>query len=101
VFLTLGRSWDATVAPGWYTGAVRPSLPAGGIEGRPNFYAESFNRTVRGPRLDLELRGAPAAGTALRLELDLLDDLDQDRSVAGPAGAFGTPGNRAGRGPGG
>jgi LPS-assembly protein len=97
-FFTLGRSWDVTVAPGWFTGASTPTPPAAPP---PDFSALIGNRTVRGPRLDLELRGAPANGVALKAELDLLQDLDQDQSVASPPGPFGTPPNGAGRGFGG
>ena len=82
VFVTLGRSWDATVAAGWYTGTKKPAVP-GDAATRPDYAADLAVRTVRGPRLDTELRGAPFEGTTLRLELDAFRDLDQYGSVAG------------------
>lgn len=101
VFVTLGRSWDATIAPGWTTGARGAKASAETLAADPDFFARVGNRNVRGPRLDLELRGAPAVGTSLRLELDLLYDLDQGASVAAAPNAFGVPGNASGRGLGG
>jgi len=63
IFLTLGRSYDATLAPGFYTGT-------GG--GRS---AALGQRSVVGPRLTAELRYAPIEGTAGSLDADLVQDL--------------------------
>jgi LPS-assembly protein len=59
VFVTLGRSWDATVTPGFTLGPGEDVVAAGG-------------RAVRGPSLGLELRWAPAEGTRGVARLALL-----------------------------
>src|SRR6267378_3108636 len=73
IFLTLGRSNDLTVTPGWYTGGHAHQQTPG-------------LRSIRGPRLGLEWRYAPAEGTAGSVALDLYDDLDQKDSPARPGG---------------
>ncbi len=100
VFLTLGRSFDVTLAPGFYTGASRAPPPADETLA-PNYAAAIGARTVRGPRLDTELRAAPVAGTTFTLSANLIQDVDQDESKATGANSFGVPGSRAGRGFGG
>lgn len=70
IFQTLGRSWDATITPGFFTGnpgSADASLGA---------------RSIKGPRLGLELRYAPARGTEGEVGLDLVQDLDRRNSPA-------------------
>ncbi|TMB39366.1 MAG: LPS-assembly protein LptD [Deltaproteobacteria bacterium] len=77
IFLTLGRSYDVTVAPGWYTGG-HAHQEAPGL------------RSIKGPRLGLEGRYAPVEGTSGSLALDLFYDLDQhDPGGAGPGRGYG------------
>jgi LPS-assembly protein len=77
VFLTLGRSYDVTVAPGWYTGG-HAHQEAPGL------------RSIKGPRLGLEGRYAPVEGTSGSLALDLFYDLDQhDPGGARPGRGYG------------
>ena len=64
IFLTLGPSYDLTLAPGVYTGGHAHQQTPGA-------------RSIKGPRLNLEGRYAPAPGTAGALGLDLFYDLDQ------------------------
>ena len=71
IFLTLGPSFDTTVTPGFFTGMGRTHNPALGA------------RSLRGPRLGLELRYAPVEGTTGSVGLDLFDDLDQSDSPGG------------------
>jgi LPS-assembly protein len=66
VFITLGRSADLTLAPGYFGGASGP-----------------FG--VRGPRLLTEGRYAPSVGTSGRLSLGLLWDLRAPRSAVDPS----------------
>ncbi|HUL57943.1 MAG TPA: LPS-assembly protein LptD [Anaeromyxobacteraceae bacterium] len=61
VFVTLGRSADATVTPKY---AFGPSSTSGGA--------------VRGPGADLELRWAPAVGSQGRVDVAWLYDLDRE-----------------------
>ena len=63
-FFTLGRSYDLTLTPGWYTGGHGHQLAVG-------------VRSVKGPRLGLEGRYAPVEGTSGSLSLDLFQDLDR------------------------
>jgi len=90
IFLTLGPSNDLTMTPGWYTGGHAHQQTPGA-------------RSIRGPRLGLEWRYAPAEGTAGSVVLDLYDDLDQKDSPAQPASGSpalypGEHGTTAGRG---
>jgi LPS-assembly protein len=72
VFFTLGRSYDATVTPGFFTGS-------------PGTGSTALNeRSVKGPRLGLELRYAPAQATQGELSFDFAEDLDRNAKV--PAG---------------
>ena len=66
LFLTLGRSADATVAASW-----------------------SFGESARGPGASLELRWAPAAGSEGELELSWLQDSvdETDAETVGLSGA--------------
>ncbi len=60
VFVTLGRSYDTTISPGYYFGSTDASgLPVG----------------VKGPRLQTEFEYAPSTRTKGRATLDLLYDL--------------------------
>jgi len=67
IFIPLGRSNDLTVTPGFYTGGTDHGQAWGG-------------RSVKGPRLGLEWRYAPADGTLGALNFDLYKDLDQGDS---------------------
>ncbi len=71
VFVTLGRSADATVTPGYAFGRKRSDVEAG-------------KAAVRGPGARLELRWAPAEGADGRLLLSWVNDLDAE-----PAGESG------------
>jgi len=72
LFLTLGRSYDLTLAPGLFTGSGGGGAAFG-------------TRSVAGPRLGLQFRYAPAEGTAGQLDVDLVRDLKAHNS---PGGAF-------------
>jgi LPS-assembly protein len=63
-FFTLGRSYDVTISPGVFTGGHAHQATVG-------------ERSVKGPRLDLETRYAPIEGTTGTLTLDMLQDLDR------------------------
>jgi LPS-assembly protein len=92
VFFTLGRSNDITLTPGFYTGGTTHGATPG-------------VRSVKGPRLGLEWRYAPASGTAGALSFDLYKDLDQGDlqgdSAAAPQVYPGERGTSPGRGFGG
>lgn len=88
IFLTLGRSWDLTLAPGLFTGKGDATGPALGA------------RSLKGPRLGAELRWAPAEGSRGELALDLVQDLAAGDTPARAATALG-PGSNEGRGFGG
>jgi LPS-assembly protein len=62
VFVTLGRSADLTVTPGYVVGSLGP-------------YG------IRGPRLGLEFRYTPAAQTAGQLNMNLLYDVRKGRDA--------------------
>lgn len=80
VFITLGRSFDLTLTPGYFGGGNRNDIG------------------VQGPRLLTELRYAPSIGTSGRLSLGLLWDLKPRRSPVNPA--VNLPGSRGLRGEG-
>ena len=65
LYLTLGRSADATLTPEYAFGRARGDVAAG-------------NPAVRGPGARLELRWAPAESAAGQLELGWLHDLDAE-----------------------
>ena len=71
IFLTLGRSYDATLAPGFYTGTGGGGSP---VLGR---------RSVVGPRLTAEFRYAPIEGTGGSVDADLVKDLRAKDSPGG------------------
>jgi LPS-assembly protein len=71
LFLTLGRSADATITADWANGHKRSRVLAG-------------EPSIRGPGARLELRWAPAVRAEGRLELSWLHDLDAE-----PGGAHG------------
>ena len=71
LFLTLGRSYDLTVAPGIFTGSG----------GRTT--AAPTTRGVVGPRLGLEFRYAPVERTGGQLDVDLVRDAKQKDSPGG------------------
>ena len=86
VFVTLGRSFDVTLAPGLFTGTGGGGDPAIG------------QRAVAGPRLGLEGRYAPSEGTRGQLALDLLYDLHAGASPRVEARSPGEAPSSAGRG---
>ena len=86
VFITLGRSFDLSLTPGYFGGGA--TLP-GALTEKPD--------GVRGPRLLTELRYATAIGTSGKLSLGLLLDLKSNRS---PVDAKPLPGMRGLRGEG-
>ena len=69
LFLTLGRSADATLTPEYAFGRSRD--------------AEDVDPAVRGPGARLELRWAPAERAEGRAELAWIDDLDRERGGEG------------------
>lgn len=73
LFFTLGRSYDTTVAPGFFTGSGGGGNPALG------------QRSVVGPRYAGQFRYAPVEGTAGVLDLDLVQDLRAHDSPGAPA----------------
>lgn len=70
VFVTLGRSADATVTPGYLFGRSRGDVEAG-------------LPSVRGFGARLELRWAPAPGARGEVELHVIHDLDREPRGAG------------------
>jgi LPS-assembly protein len=88
IFVPLGRSNDLTVTPGFYTGGT-DHRQASGV------------RSVKGPRLGLEWRYAPAEGTLGALNFDLYKDLDQGDSPFVAPAFLGERPTSAGRGFGG
>ncbi|TMB29927.1 MAG: hypothetical protein E6J61_14165 [Deltaproteobacteria bacterium] len=89
IFLTLGRSYDATIAPGFYTGTGGRGES---VLGR---------RSVVGPRFTGEFRYAPVEGTAGTLDADLVQDLHAKYSPGAPATFPGEAATSRGRGFGG
>jgi LPS-assembly protein len=77
IYLTLGRTADLTLVPGYAFGQA-PSAVARG------------NPSVRGPGLSMEGRWAPAPDAAVQLRIDLQEDLDDEAVPAqGIVGASG------------
>jgi LPS-assembly protein len=77
VYLTVGRSADVTLAPGYAFGQGSAAVAQG-------------NPSVRGPGLALEGRWAPAPDAGVLLRLDLQEDLDDEAVPAqGIVGATG------------
>jgi len=70
IFLTMGPSADVTIAPGIFTGGHAHGQDPG-------------DRSIKGPRLNLEGRYAPWTGTAGFLALETFYDLDQHDSSTG------------------
>jgi LPS-assembly protein len=71
LFLTLGRSYDLTVAPGYFSGSGGDTGPVPGT------------RAVVGPRLGLQFRYAPVERTGGQLDLDLVRDAKARDSPGG------------------
>src|SRR5262249_33398980 len=77
MLLPLAPTADATLAPGVFPGGSPPGRAPG-------------DRSVKGPRLNLEGRYAPIEGTAGFLGLDLFYDLDQHGpNGTGPGRGYG------------
>jgi hypothetical protein len=70
LFVTLGRSYDFTIAPGVFTGSGGPgtAVKDSGIGGQPGY------RSVSGPRLGFQFRYAPLDGTGGQIDLDVVRD---------------------------
>ena len=81
LFLTLGRSYDVTIAPGLFTGSGGATTAVPG------------SRSVTGPRLGLQFRYAPFERTSGQIDLDLVRDSHQLDSPGGamPALSTGAP----------
>lgn len=81
-FITLGRSYDLTLTPGFYLGSspvdVDPSPEVQRLEPAPS--------GIRGPRLQTEFRYTPSERTSGRLTLGLIHDLRPRRDPL--SGAF-------------
>jgi LPS-assembly protein len=71
LFLTLGRSYDITIAPGLFTGSGGATTAVPG------------SRSVTGPRLGLQFRYAPFERTSGQIDLDLVRDSHQFDSPGG------------------
>ncbi len=92
LFLTLGRSLDLTLTPGYYLGGGNSPAPSPSV-------AALGARNVRGPRLGIETRYAPFENTRGSFSLDLLYDLDRGASLG--YAVSGEPDTGPGRGFGG
>ncbi|MBS2023268.1 MAG: LPS-assembly protein LptD [Deltaproteobacteria bacterium] len=88
VFITLGKSYDLTLSPGFFTGAGSATGPALGF------------RSVKGPRLGLEFRWAPTVDSHGEASVDLIGDLASGDTPAGGSLLLDDP-TRGGRGFGG
>jgi LPS-assembly protein len=76
IFLTLGRSYDVTFTPGYYSGGGTENhpLPEGVIRREPRYFG------IRGPRLHTEFRYVPSHQTRGRATLGLVYDLQPLRN---------------------
>lgn len=94
VFITLGRSFDLTLTPGYFAGgdSVRVPDALGVLREQLNPFG------VKGPRLLSELKYAPSTGTSGRLTLGLLWDLRAPRSPVPVDASAITTGQRGLRG---
>ncbi|XXF75776.1 LPS assembly protein LptD [Myxococcaceae bacterium GXIMD 01537] len=78
VFVTLGRSYDMTFTPGWFTGAtVENTFNAGTPEQFTR--KEPSPNGIRGPRLLNEFRYVPSVSTTGRATLGFTYDLQPER----------------------
>ncbi|HEX8824413.1 MAG TPA: LPS assembly protein LptD [Archangium sp.] len=75
VFVTLGRSYDLTLIPGYYVGAPEVDVDRGTFTRR-----EPTRNGIRGPRLLTEFRYVPSVHTDGRATLGLLYDLKPVRN---------------------
>ncbi|SET48470.1 LPS-assembly protein LptD [Stigmatella erecta] len=75
LFITLGRSYDVTLSPGYYTGASKETheLGNGTLREEPRYLG------IRGPRLLTEFRYTPSVNTRGRATLGFLYDLQPVR----------------------
>lgn len=78
VFITLGRSFDLTVTPGYYSGAFFPQADGGTAVPAEGAYG------VKGPRLAAEFNYAPSPSTSGRITLGGIWDLKSQRDPANP-----------------
>jgi LPS-assembly protein len=79
LFITLGRSYDLTLTPGFYLGADEVETERD-IGGEILKREEPRRNGIRGPRLHTEFRYVPAVGTEGRATLGLLYDLQPVRN---------------------
>ena len=63
-----GRSWDLTLTPGLYSGALG--------------HSSATSRSIQGPRLGAELRWRPAEWNRGELAVELVQDLKAGDSLA-------------------
>ena len=78
IFETLGRSYDLTLTPGFFTGSAG--------SGDPTLPRSAFNnRSVKGPRLGIGFDYAPTENSSGEIDLSLFQDLDRRDSPAQPA----------------
>ncbi|HYH97636.1 LPS-assembly protein LptD [Hyalangium sp.] len=83
VFFTLGRSYDLTLTPGYYTGASREDHALSGVTRKePRYFG------VRGPRLHTEFRYVPSERTRGRMTLGVIYDLQPPRDPREVNGSF-------------
>lgn len=87
VFVTLGRSYDMTFTPGWFSGSgdQERDLPGGVKRTEPRSFG------VQGPRLLTEFRYVPSTRTSGRLTFGLIYDRRPVRDPRIPGGAFFRP----------
>jgi LPS-assembly protein len=82
VFLTLGRSYDMTFTPGWYSGGGEElhTLTYNPTTGEPDITRmEPRLGGIKGPRLLTEFRYVPSESTSGRATLGLIYDLNPIR----------------------
>jgi len=97
VFITLGRSYDLTLTPGYFLGARKVTVtdPATGQTvadpetGEPLRFAPALG--VQGPRLLTEFRYVPSEGTRGRINLGLIYDLRPARDPVDPSPLLADP----------
>jgi len=85
IFITLGRSYDMTITPGYFFGAA-PSL----VGGDPPMYIEPISG-IQGPRLQTEFRYTPTRRISGRVNLGVFYDFRHQRDPVNPAMRFEAP----------
>ncbi len=77
VFVTLGRSADFTITPGYFFGAQPQLNPANRLANPPEYVEPAGG--IKGPRLQTEFRYTPTKRTSGRITLDLIYDFKRLR----------------------